>query len=89
MFALLQGERLGTGKARSFLDLMRATFAALEIEPSIEFIDTPVEIRDRYQYFTQAEMQKLRDAGYDQPFHSLEDGVTAYVNRLSGAAVEA
>ena len=70
---------LGTGKARTFLDLANATFAALNKNPVIEFIDTPEDIRDKYQYFTQAEMTKLRKAGYDKPFTSLEAGVNDYV----------
>lgn len=70
---------LGTGEARSFLDLVNATFLAMEIEPSISFIDTPEDIRDKYQYFTQAEMQKLRLAGYKRPFVKLEEGVGQYV----------
>lgn len=75
---------LGTGKARSFEDLVKATFAALDLEPEIEFIDMPLDIRDKYQYFTEADMQKLRGAGYDKPFHSLEEGITDYVrNYLS------
>jgi len=70
---------LGTGKARSFLDLMGSMFAALGKEPSIEWVDTPPEIRDRYQYFTQAEMGSLKKAGYHLEFMSVEDGVGAYV----------
>ncbi len=70
---------LGTGRARTFLDLAKATFAALDKEPVIEFIDTPEDIRDKYQYFTEARMEKLRKAGYDKPFTSLEDGVDDYV----------
>ncbi|MBT6137159.1 MAG: ADP-glyceromanno-heptose 6-epimerase [Rhodospirillaceae bacterium] len=70
---------LGTGKARSFADLASAVYVALEREPVLEFVDTPVEIRDRYQYFTQAHMEKLRDAGYDGQFTSLEEGVRRYV----------
>ncbi|MCE2509747.1 MAG: ADP-glyceromanno-heptose 6-epimerase [Alphaproteobacteria bacterium] len=70
---------LGSGRARSFLELANALFAALETEPRIEFIDTPEGVRERYQYFTQAEMSRLRQAGYDRPFHSLEEGVTRYV----------
>lgn len=73
---------LGTGKARSFLDLVRATFRAMKREDLIEFIPTPVELRERYQYFTEATMQKLRDAGYEAPFTELEDGVREYVERL-------
>lgn len=75
---------LGTGKARSFVDLVHATFAALEIPPQIDFIDIPGDIRDTYQYFTEANMQKLKDAGYTEAFYSLEDGVADYVkNYLS------
>ena len=70
---------LGTGKARSFNDLGVATFQALGLTPSIEYIDTPADIRDKYQYFTEATMQKLRSIGYDKPFTSLEDGVEDYV----------
>jgi len=70
---------LGTGKARTFLDLVNATFNALAKEPSIDFIDTPVDIRDKYQYFTQANMNKLTDQGYDVPFTGLEDSVADYV----------
>ena len=70
---------VGTGKARSFADLASAVFSALGKEPRFEFVDTPVEIRDKYQYFTVAKMQKLRDAGYDREFTSLEDGVKDYV----------
>lgn len=70
---------LGTGKARTFLALAKATFAAMEKKPVIEFIDTPEDIRDKYQYFTEANMKKLRSAGYSKPFTSLEDGVSDYV----------
>ncbi len=70
---------LGTGKARTFIDLVKATFNALGLEPKIDFIDTPVDIRDKYQYFTQANMNKLRSAGYNKEFTSLEDGVEDYV----------
>jgi ADP-L-glycero-D-manno-heptose 6-epimerase len=70
---------LGTGKARSFVDLARNTFLAMDKEPAISFIDTPADIRDKYQYFTEANMQKLILAGYDKPFHSLEEGVSDYV----------
>lgn len=71
----------GTGNARSFWDLAAATFKALGKEPNISFIDTPPDIRDTYQYFTQADMRKLRLMGYRQPFYSLEDGVTEYVQQ--------
>ena len=73
---------VGSGTARSFLDLVKAVGAAVGHEPDIRFIDTPVELRDKYQYFTQASMTKLRAAGFDQPFHSLEDGVRDYVRSL-------
>jgi ADP-L-glycero-D-manno-heptose 6-epimerase len=72
---------LGTGKARTFLDLARSTFRAMGKEEAISFIDTPADIRDKYQYFTEANMKKLRAAGYDKPFTSLEEGVTDYVQR--------
>ena len=75
---------LGTGKARTFYDLAKSTFAALGLEPNISFIDTPEDIRDKYQYFTEADMSKLRSIGYEKPFTSLEEGVGDYVrNYLS------
>lgn len=75
---------LGTGKARTFHDLVAATFAALDLETKIEFIDMPEDIRDKYQYFTEADMQKLKAAGYSSDFYSLEQGVGDYVkNYLS------
>jgi ADP-L-glycero-D-manno-heptose 6-epimerase len=70
---------LGTGKARTFHDLVKATFDALNLETKIEFIDMPEDIRDKYQYFTEADMNKLRNAGYADAFASLEEGVTDYV----------
>ncbi|MDX1905348.1 MAG: ADP-glyceromanno-heptose 6-epimerase [Thermonemataceae bacterium] len=70
---------LGSGKARTFLDLTKNTFKAMGIEPKISFIDTPLDIRDKYQYFTEANMKKLKSIGYDKPFHSLEEGVKDYV----------
>jgi ADP-L-glycero-D-manno-heptose 6-epimerase len=73
---------LGSGEARSFLDLVTSTFVAMGKEPSISFIDTPEDIRDKYQYFTQAEMQKLRQAGYKRPFIKLEEGVSQYVRNF-------
>ena len=69
----------GTGKARSFHDLVKAVYSAMGKEVNINFVPTPEEIRDKYQYFTQANMNKLSVAGYDKPFTSLEDGVEAYV----------
>lgn len=73
---------LGTGEARSFYDLATATFQALELKPNIEFVDTPEDIRDKYQYFTEAEMDKLRSAGYANEFYSLEEGVEEYVKEF-------
>ncbi|MFA6949491.1 MAG: ADP-glyceromanno-heptose 6-epimerase [Lentimicrobiaceae bacterium] len=70
---------LGTGKARTFVDLVNATFKAIRKQPSIEFIDTPIDIRDKYQYFTEADIHKLLYAGYADGFKSLEEGVTDYV----------
>ena len=66
---------LGTGKARSFLDLAKATFSSLRKPENIEFINTPIDIRDKYQYFTEANMEKLRVVGYKRPFYSLEKGI--------------
>ena len=70
---------VGTGKARSFIDLASLTFQALGLTPKISFIDTPIDIRDKYQYFTEASMLKLVKAGYNKKFFSLEDGVFDYV----------
>jgi ADP-L-glycero-D-manno-heptose 6-epimerase len=70
---------LGTGKARSFADLARALYSACGRNVDIEYIDTPEEIRDKYQYFTEARMEKLRAAGYELPMTSLEDGIGKYV----------
>lgn len=70
---------LGTGKARSFYDLAVATFSAMGKEPKIKFIEMPESLREKYQYYTQAEMSKLREAGYTEQFYSLEDGATDYV----------
>ena len=70
---------LGTGKARSFYDLAKATFAAMDLEPNIKFIEMPETLRKKYQYYTQAEMGKLREAGYTEEFYSLEDGAKDYV----------
>jgi ADP-L-glycero-D-manno-heptose 6-epimerase len=70
---------LGTGKARTFRDLVNAIFISLGKQPLIDFIDTPEDIRDKYQYFTEADMKKLNDAGYTKPFTSLEDAVSDYV----------
>ena len=70
---------LGTGIARTFYDLTKNTFLALNKVENIEFIDTPIDIRDKYQYFTEAKMDKLRSIGYLQSFYSLEEGVKDYV----------
>lgn len=70
---------LGTGVARSFDDLVKATFAGLDMQTKIQYIDMPLDIRDKYQYFTEANMSKLILAGYNKPFYSLEDGVDDYV----------
>ncbi|MCF0070572.1 ADP-glyceromanno-heptose 6-epimerase [Dyadobacter sp. CY261] len=75
---------LGSGKARTFKDLVTNTFYAMDKTPDISYIDTPVDIRDKYQYFTQANMSKLRSIGYTRPFSSLEEGIDDYVkNYLS------
>lgn len=73
---------LGTGKARTFNDLVNAIFMALGKPSEIVYIDTPEDIRDKYQYFTEADMTKLRAAGYDREFYSLEDGVATYVKNF-------
>ncbi len=70
---------LGSGVARTFLDLARNTFLNVGKEENITFVDTPIDIRDKYQYFTEADMGKLIQAGYDKKFHSLEEGVSDYV----------
>lgn len=70
---------VGTGSARTFDDLARAVFKAMGKEPVIEFVDTPEAIRDRYQYFTEADMSRLRAAGFDQAPTDLEEGVGKYV----------
>ena len=75
---------LGTGTARSFYDLAASTFRGLDLDPNIQFVDMPIDIRDKYQYFTEANMQKLHQAGYTEPFYTLEAGVDDYVrNYLS------
>lgn len=73
---------LGTGKARAFLHLAEAVFAALGKPSNIEFIDTPIDIRDKYQYFTEADMNKvIVGMGFPSPFYTLEEGVTEYVQQ--------
>ncbi|WP_420388055.1 ADP-glyceromanno-heptose 6-epimerase [Roseivirga sp.] len=71
---------LGSGKARTFLDLTNATFKALDKSENIDFIDTPIDIRDKYQYFTEANMNKLKGIGYTKEFTTLEEGVKDYVS---------
>lgn len=70
---------LGTGKARSFRDLGEAVFSALQLEPNIEYIEMPESLRAKYQYYTQADISKLRSSGYKKDFWTLEDGVRDYV----------
>jgi len=70
---------IGIGKARSFKDLVKAIFSALEKNPEIKYIDMPEDIRDKYQYFTEAEMEKIKAAGYVDPFYTLEEGISDYV----------
>jgi ADP-L-glycero-D-manno-heptose 6-epimerase len=78
---------LGTGKARTFNDLVTAIFNTLGKQVNIQYVDTPEDIRDKYQYFTEADMRKLRTAGYSDEFVSLEEGVKDYVTRyLSSGA---
>ena len=72
---------LGSGKGRTFVDLATATFHAMGKEPNISFVDTPEDIRDTYQYFTEADLTKLRANGYSAPFRSLEEGIDDYVKK--------
>jgi ADP-L-glycero-D-manno-heptose 6-epimerase len=72
---------LGSGRARSWLELAKALFQALGREEKVAFVEMPEALRDRYQYFTEAPMEKLRAAGYERPFTSLEDGVADYVEK--------
>ena len=71
---------LGSGKARTFLDLVKNSFKNMNLPESISFIDTPIDIRDKYQYFTEADMSKLLGQGYSKPFYTLEEGVEDYVS---------
>jgi ADP-L-glycero-D-manno-heptose 6-epimerase len=73
---------LGTGKARTFLDLTRSVFKSMGKKEDISYIDTPADIRDKYQYFTEAKMSKLASIGYNKPFTKLEDGVKEYVGEF-------
>jgi len=70
---------VGTGKARTWLDLAQALLRACGREPAVEFVEMPPSLIDKYQYFTEARMERLRQAGYERPFTSLEDGVSQYV----------
>lgn len=72
---------VGTGQARSFLELTNAVFKSIKMPPKISFIDTPVELRGRYQYFTEAEIKKLREVGYTKEFTPLEEGIHTYVEK--------
>jgi ADP-L-glycero-D-manno-heptose 6-epimerase len=73
---------VGTGKARSYNDLAKAVFKSLDIKEKIQYIDIPIKIRNKYQYFTEAKIDKLRNVGYDKPFHELEDGIAEYITKL-------
>jgi ADP-L-glycero-D-manno-heptose 6-epimerase len=70
---------VGTGKARSFREMMLAAYAALGTAPNIEYVDMPEAIRGSYQYFTESEVDRLRRAGYNGGFTALEDAVETYV----------
>ena len=76
----------GSGEARSFRDLITALFHALDRTPKIEYVDMPPSVRDQYQYFTQAEIENLRRAGYNADFTSLEEGVSRYVKSFLNQA---
>jgi ADP-L-glycero-D-manno-heptose 6-epimerase len=79
---------LGSGKANTFNDLAHAVFKALEMEPKIHYIDTPADIRDKYQYFTEANMQKLVHSGYSRDFMGIDEGVADYIKHyLSGKII--
>jgi len=71
---------VGTGNAASFRDLAENTFKALNMNSQITFVDTPIDIRDKYQYFTEADMTKIKSIGYNQSFYSLEDGIKDYID---------
>lgn len=72
---------LGTGRAQSFYTLAASTFKAMGLESNIEFVDIPEDIREKYQYYTQAEMTRMRSVGFKKPFYSLEKGAKSYVSR--------
>ncbi len=73
---------VGTGKARTYLELTRAVFESMHMNPEIRFVDTPLSLRNRYQYFTEANIRKLRETGYSKPFCELEQGVGDYVSNF-------
>lgn len=73
---------VGTGKARTFKDLANAVFKSLKVKYDIEYVDIPIKIRDKYQYFTEAKISKLFSAGYNRDFHTLEQGVEKYIEKL-------
>jgi ADP-L-glycero-D-manno-heptose 6-epimerase len=73
---------VGTGKARSWLDLAHAIYAAIEMAPKVEFIPMPSQLIDKYQYYTEAKMDRLKSAGYTRPLTDLETGVGEYVGKF-------
>jgi ADP-L-glycero-D-manno-heptose 6-epimerase len=73
---------LGTGEARSFIDMASAVADAMGEELNVDWIDTPADLRDKYQYFTEAKVDRLREAGFNRTFTSLEDGVKRYVQQF-------
>ncbi len=75
---------VGSGAARSFLDKAKIVFNETEVEPSVEFVDLPENLRGKYQYYTQADLSKLRAAGYTDPMTSLEEGLSTYVHDYLG-----
>jgi ADP-L-glycero-D-manno-heptose 6-epimerase len=77
---------VGTGRARSFRELAEALYRALGRAPALDYIDMPLELRDRYQYFTEAKMERLAAAGYDRPATPLEDGIGDYVRSYLATA---
>jgi ADP-L-glycero-D-manno-heptose 6-epimerase len=77
---------VGTGKARSFRDLISSLFCALDLDPKIEYVDMPENIRGQYQYFTEANVKNLLHAGYNAGFTSLEDGIKSYVTKFLNTA---
>ena len=79
---------VGTGRAQSFRELAEATFRAMGMEPRIEYIDMPEHLKEKYQYYTKAEMDKLRKAGYLNPFMSVEQGVKDYVQNYLNRGFE-